>query len=249
MPFSPADHHRLPALPALQERLAQAERFRRQRGRPFITVSYAQSIDGSIASCQRQPLALSGQASSALTHCLRSAHATILVGIGTVLTDNPRLNVRLVPGPDPRPVVLDTHFRTPPDSRLLQRSGSGALIVGAWSAANARPARLEACGAAVARCALGPEGRLDLAGLMALLAEKAVNSVMVEGGARVITSFIRARLVDQFVITIAPRLVGGLPVINPGGMPSATGLRLTQTSCQALGEDLVLWAQPAWEEP
>jgi 3,4-dihydroxy 2-butanone 4-phosphate synthase/GTP cyclohydrolase II len=249
MPNSSTDRHPDPPLLALQERLAQTRRFRRERGRPFITVSYAQSIDGSIASRQRQPLALSGKSSLTLTHRLRANHAAILVGIGTVLADNPRLDVRLVTGPDPRPVVLDTHFRTPPDSRLLRRAGQGALIVGAGCSSDGRPARLEGCGASVSRCALGPDGRLDLAALMALLAEAALDSVLVEGGAQVITSFIRARLVDQFVITIAPCLVGGLPVIDAVGLPSAMGVRLRGTNCQTLGEDLVLWAEPAWEAP
>jgi 3,4-dihydroxy 2-butanone 4-phosphate synthase/GTP cyclohydrolase II len=249
MPNSQTDRFSDQLLIASQERLARASSFRRKRGRPFITVSYAQSIDGSIATRQRQPLALSGESSLALTHRLRADHAAILVGIGTVLADNPRLDVRLVAGPDPRPVVLDTHFRTPPDSRLLRRAGQGALIVGAGYSPDGRPEHLERRGASVSRCALGPDGRLDLAALMALLAEAALDSVLVEGGARVITSFIRARLVDQFVITIAPCLVGGLPVIDSVGLPSTMGVRLRGTNCQMRGEDLVIWAEPAWEAP
>jgi 3,4-dihydroxy 2-butanone 4-phosphate synthase/GTP cyclohydrolase II len=249
MPRCPVKRSPDTHLNRLRARLAEAEAFRRERKRPFVTVSYAQSIDGSIASRQRKPLILSGQASLLLTHRLRAIHQTILVGIGTVLADNPRLDVRLVPGRDPLPVVLDTHFRTPPACRLLERAAGGPLIVGGTADGDGRPAGLSAQGATISRCGLGADGRLDLDSLMALLDGMAVDSVMVEGGARVITSFIRARLVDQFVITLAPLLVGGLPVIDPWGMPAAEGLRLHKTQCQMLGEDLVIWAEPRWERP
>src|SRR5262249_3832268 len=85
----------------------------RRTGRPFVTLSYAQSVDGSIAARPGQPLALSGAQSMTLTHQLRVAHDAILVGIGTVLADNPRLTVRLVEGKNPQPIVADSHLRFP----------------------------------------------------------------------------------------------------------------------------------------
>ena len=75
---------------------------------------------GELGSCTRQPLALSGPLSSTLTHALRAAHDAILVGVDTVIADNPRLNVRLVAGPDPQPIVLDSHLRIPPQAQLLR---------------------------------------------------------------------------------------------------------------------------------
>src|SRR5512143_2126154 len=89
-------------------------------GRPLGTLTYAQSLDGSIAARRDQRLELSGEESRVMTHRLRAAHAAILVGIGTVLADDPRLTARLVGGPDPQPVILDSHLRVPASARLLQ---------------------------------------------------------------------------------------------------------------------------------
>ncbi|MEZ4718129.1 MAG: GTP cyclohydrolase II [Caldilineaceae bacterium] len=100
-----------PMLQDLRTRLAQHT----DPHRPFVTLSYAQSLDGSIAA-NRAPTRLSGPAAMAMTHALRAAHDAILVGIGTVLADNPRLTVRLVDGASPRPVVLDSKLRMPPDA-------------------------------------------------------------------------------------------------------------------------------------
>src|SRR5512143_3712545 len=88
--------------------------------RPRITLAYAQSLDGSIAARSGGPLALSGTESMHYTHQLRAAHDAILVGIGTVLGDDPRLNVRLTGGPSPRPIVLDSSLRSPLTARCLE---------------------------------------------------------------------------------------------------------------------------------
>jgi riboflavin-specific deaminase-like protein len=236
-------------LDELQHCLAHGAAFRRHKGRPFVTVSYAQSIDGSIASRTRQPIRLSGQLSMLLTHRLRARFDAILVGIGTVLTDNPHLTVRCAEGRNPQPVVLDTHLRIPIQSNLVQRSDLSSWVVSGQNRAHERIATLARAGVTVLPCQLGGDGKIDLQGLMHLLAERGVNSVMVEGGARVISSFIRARLVDQFIITIAPTLIGGLSVIDgPGIYPSAQ-LRLDQVHYQHLAEDLILWAKPHWIQP
>ena len=89
-------------------------------GRPLVTLSYAQSLDGCIAAGPGQRLSLSGPEALMLTHELRAAHAAILVGIGTVLADDPRLTVRLVPGSHPQPVVVDSRLRIPDDCYLLR---------------------------------------------------------------------------------------------------------------------------------
>jgi 3,4-dihydroxy 2-butanone 4-phosphate synthase/GTP cyclohydrolase II len=90
-------------------------------GLPWVTLAYAQSLDGSIAAQRGAPLGLSGAASLEVTHRLRAQHHAILVGIGTLLADDPRLSVRLVPGDDPQPVVEHHRLRTPLDARLLTR--------------------------------------------------------------------------------------------------------------------------------
>src|SRR5512142_1687762 len=103
-----------------------AERPRDQRaaelGRPLVTLSYAQSLDGCLTVERGRPTPLSGREALRLTHRLRAAHQGILVGVGTVLADDPQLNVRLVEGRSPRPLVLDTNLRLPLEAGLLQRS-------------------------------------------------------------------------------------------------------------------------------
>jgi GTP cyclohydrolase II len=233
-------------LDELQHCLAQAAAFRRHRCRPFVTVSYAQSVDGSIASRTRQPMRLSGELSMVLTHRLRTRFDAILVGIETVLADNPHLTVRYAQGRHPQPVVLDTHLRIPIQSNLVQRSDLSSWVVSGRNSALERIDKLARAGVTVLPCQLGGDGKIDLQRLMLLLADRGVNSLMVEGGARVITSFIRARLVDQFIITIAPTLIGGLSVIDGPGIHPSTQLRLDQVHYEHLGEDLILWAKPHW---
>jgi GTP cyclohydrolase II len=225
--------------------LDMAEEHRRRTGRPFITMSYAQSLDGSIADRPGRPLALSGEASMAMTHGLRAAHDAILVGIGTVLADNPRLNVRLVDGTDPQPIVVDSRLRFPPYANLLKNGRSP------WIATNAGadPERQQALEAAGARVLVlpGNNGWVDLAGLLEILGSKGINSLMVEGDAQIITSFLASRLVDQVVLTIAPLLVGGLRVVDHMGPSLRRFPRLRHLTYQQLGDDLVLRGEPDWD--
>jgi len=181
-----------------------------------------------------------------MTHALRAAHDAILVGIGTVLADNPRLNVRLVAGPDPQPVVVDSRLRFPPYANLLKNRRSPLIATNADADAERRHT-LEAAGAQVLVLP-GRNGWVDLAGLLEHLASMGINSLMVEGGAQIITSFLSSRLVDQVVLTIAPLLVGGLRVVNHLGHSSQRRFpRLQRLSYQQLGDDLVLRGEPDWD--
>ena len=184
--------------------------------RPFVTVSYAQSIDGSIATRLRRPLPISGPGAMRMTHGLRALHDGILVGIETVLADDPQLSVRLVAGPHPQPVVLDTRLRTPLEARLLQRTDGRPWLVGAAGQPGRQGNGRNRCRGRGAALPAGGEQRP--AGFDAdpgsAPYERGIRRLMVEGGARVITSFIRAQLVDLFIITIAPKLVGGLQVMT-----------------------------------
>ena len=219
----------------------------RQMSRPFVLVSYAQSIDGSIATKDRQPLKISGQNSMVLTHRLRSFFDGILIGIETVLTDNPELTVRLVQGKNPQPVVLDTHLRIPVESRLLNRSECRSWLVSAKDNSDARADAVRRTGATVLPCELDDHGQIDIHRLMGLLHNRGICSLMVEGGAKVITSFIRAELVDLFIITIAPSLIGGLSVLREYNESPLSRLNLTNIHYERLGDDLILWAKPVWK--
>jgi riboflavin-specific deaminase-like protein len=231
----------------LSQKLIRTVSADRTPGRPFVTVSYAQSIDGSIASRRRRPLPISGPASMRMTHGLRALHDGILVGIETVLADDPQLTVRLVTGQHPQPVVLDTHLRTPLDARLGRRPGGRSWLVGAVDNPADRVAAVTAAGFDVLPCRREEgNGRLDLKQTLTILHERGIRRLMVEGGARVITSFIRARLVDLFIITIAPKLVGGLQVMTAPPNGTETPMVLKEIRYEKLEDDLVLWARPQW---
>jgi len=230
----------------LEQNLQLLRSGRLPMNRPFVTISYAQSIDGSIATKDRRPLKISGKSSMMMTHRLRSLFDAILVGIETVLADNPQLTVRLVPGPCPQPVVLDTHLRIPTGSRLLQRSDRKSWLAASQAYAGEKLDAIRQTGATILPCSLDGRGQIDLHQLMGLLHDKGINSLMVEGGAKVITSFILAELVDLFIITISPSLIGGLQVVDDHGAATLPRLFLDQLHYQRLDDDLILWAKPCW---
>ncbi|WFD27326.1 hypothetical protein MNAN1_002322 [Malassezia nana] len=188
----------------------------RSDGRPWITLTYAQSRDGKIAGAHKQPLRLSGPASMHMTHRLRAAHDAILVGVGTMLADNPRLNVRIdgYDGPSPRPVVLDSSLRTPPSCRLWQVAESLRPLVLAAAplcdkeAWNERRRALEAAGAHV-RILPRHGAVLAWEAIIDALAAEGVRALMVEGGAGVIDGLLQSQVVpDVVIVTVSPVLVG-----------------------------------------
>ena len=227
--------------------LANAADHRQATGRPLVTLTYAQSLDGSIASGRGQPLALkrpkpltlSGAQSLKLTHQLRAAHDAILVGIGTVLADDPRLTVRLAPGRQPQPLVLDSHLRMPLSARLVAEPGRPLWIAASREAPEDRRLALEARGVHIFELPAGPDSRLSLEALLNRLAENGINSLMVEGGAEVIASFLRQQLVNQVVLTIAPCFVGGLTALDTPLVDDFP--RLADMKVELLGEDLIVW--------
>lgn len=216
------------------------------RQRPFVTLSYAQSVDGSISRCRGEPLALSGPESLQFTHQLRANHAAILVGVGTVLADDPRLTARLVPGTSPQPVILDSNLRLPLTARLLTNERAPWIMTTAVAPPE-HEAALQAAGARVIRLPADKEGRVGLTAVLDYLAQQKINSLMVEGGAAIISSFLQERLANRLIVTVAPLLVGGLRAVN--GRAAASGSPLPQlrdAQYQQLGADLILSANLVW---
>jgi 3,4-dihydroxy 2-butanone 4-phosphate synthase/GTP cyclohydrolase II len=211
--------------------------------RPLVTLAFAQSLDGSIAAAPGRRTVLSSQPSLAMTHRLRAMHHGILVGIGTVLSDDPQLNVRYATGPHPRPVILDSRLRTPPKARLLSEDPFPWIAHHDGNDANSAP--LEHAGAILLRLPSNVEGGLDLIAVLDELRLRGVRRLMVEGGSRVIRSFLRERLVDTLVLTIAPRLLGGLqPWIGfaLAGDPPV----LTTPAWAQVGPDMLVWSPLNW---
>jgi 3,4-dihydroxy 2-butanone 4-phosphate synthase/GTP cyclohydrolase II len=225
---------------SIDELLAGASAHRQKTGRPLVTLSYAQSLDGSIAARRDSQLHLSGPESMAMTHRLRLAHDGILVGIGTVIADDPRLNVRLVEGRDPQPVVLDSCLRLPLDARLL--SGSRPPWIATLPGADPqKQAELEQRGVRILSLPAGEDRRISLPAVLGCLGDLGLDSLMVEGGASVITGFLAQGLVDNLVLTIAPVIIGGLGAIEaPGAVPH---YRLDNPAYERMGEDFIVWGK------
>lgn len=232
----------------IDNRLAQAEKLSEQIGRPFVTLSYAQTLDGSIAFRSGPHLDISNRQSYTLTHQLRANHQAILVGIRTVLSDDPRLTVRLVEGDNPQPIVLDSQLRCPLSSKLVQNSQNPPWIMTSETADLKRQAGLEALGVRVFRLQTTDEGTINLDQVLTQLAQLGIHRLMVEGGGQVITSFLKAKLVDQVVLTIGAMFVGGLSAVGSLGIqhPADIG-RLQNVHYHTFDSDLIIRGDLVWE--
>ena len=225
-------------LEPLFERLAAHEA--RREALPFVTLSYAQSVDGSIAVRASEPCALSSRSSFEMTHRLRARHDALLVGINTVLADDPRLTVRFCPGSNPQPVVLDSRLRFPDGARLLAHPDRHPLLFTTVSASAGEIARLTARGARIHVAPRDSLGRVDLIAALLELAQRGVKRLMVEGGAAIITSFLANRLVDYCVITVVPRLIGGVRAVDGPADAGGSPLAIVDCRYQPLGGDLII---------
>lgn len=201
--------------------------------RPLVTLTYAQSINGTITHQRGTVTAISGEESLVMTHRLRADHDAILVGINTVLSDDPQLTVRLVKGTNPQPIVLDSHLRFPLTAKLL---ASNPLIATTVSAESPPAQALTAQGATILQLPADEGGRVSLPALLAQLGRWGVSRLLVEGGGEVITAFLAQQLVDSVVITIAPTFLGGYQVIR-APIPVT---RLNNVQMWRMGNDMVI---------
>jgi 3,4-dihydroxy 2-butanone 4-phosphate synthase/GTP cyclohydrolase II len=144
-------------------------------------------------------------------------------------------------------VILDSRLRFPPYANLLRRNGPLPWIATTHSADQERQSTLEDAGAQIFRLPFSDQSLIDLNALLQHLGTWEINSLMVEGGAQVITNFLTSRLVDQVVITIAPVVVGGLRVLDNHGFFHPNHFpRLRHLHYQKVGEDLVICGEPCW---
>jgi diaminohydroxyphosphoribosylaminopyrimidine deaminase / 5-amino-6-(5-phosphoribosylamino)uracil reductase len=199
---------------------AHAGHFRRIRDkRPHVILKLAVSTDDKIASAGHRPVAISGDEAKARTHLLRSQCDAILVGIGTVLSDDPLLTCRL-PGMEARSpvrVVLDRPLRIPATSRLVHSARSTPLWVVTSNLAEApAAAMLGAAGVQVIRLGSVSQQGLDLLAVLHALAERGITRLLVEGGARVASSFVASGLIEEFWLLRGPDAIGadGVAALN-----------------------------------
>ncbi len=231
----------LPFIELLKEHRARDGR------RPFVTLSYAQSLDGSIAVQSSKSFPLSCEKSLELTHLLRSRHDALLVGVNTVISDDPQLNVRYAEGASPQPVILDSFLNFPEGSRLLNDGCRPPIILTTDQAPEENRRRLIDQGARIFTVRKTPEGRVDLAAALDLLNALKLSTVMVEGGAKIITEFLKARLVDYCIITIVPQIIGGVRAVEDlADTPQLPLLSITGCRYHALDTDIIAFGPLSW---
>jgi diaminohydroxyphosphoribosylaminopyrimidine deaminase/5-amino-6-(5-phosphoribosylamino)uracil reductase len=177
--------------------------------RPAFTLKAAVTLDGKIATISGESQWITGEAARADVHRMRDMHDAVLVGVGTVLADDPRLSSRLPKARDPIRIVIDSQLRTPADARLLPRGKPPRTIIATTESAPEKAERaLVRAGAEVWRLD-STRGRVRLEALATRLGEEGVLSVLVEGGGEVHASFLAARLANELVLYVAPKVVGG----------------------------------------
>ena len=220
-------------------------------GMPFVTVKFAQTLDGRIATATGDSQWISGPSSLKLAHKLRREHDAIMVGIGTVLRDDPLLTVRLVNGRDPLRVILDSSLRLPAGARVLAGGAARNTLVITTDAANRdRTAEIESLGAEVLKLeSAASRAGVDVRKALENLGGRGISSVLVEGGAATVTSLLAARLVDRLVIAIAPKIIGrGIDAIGDLGIEHLKdALSFSSFKTRKLGPDTIVDARLDWE--
>jgi len=211
-------------------------------GLPYVTIKIAQSLDGRIATITGHSQWITSYPARVFAHRLRAEHDAVLVGIGTVLADDPQLTVRYAKGRDPIRIVLDDHLRIPLSSQLLNAQLAGRTIVVTISDDKQRRRAIEATGAQVWRLSSNPQGHVAIPELLKKMAAAHISSVLVEGGAQVITSFLNDRLADRMIVAIAPKIIGtGIEAIGDLGIGSVDRcIELTNLRWRTAGPDHVV---------
>lgn len=218
------------------------------RKRPWVRLKTAVSLDGRTALENGISQWITGETARADGHAWRKRAGAVLTGVGTVLQDNPRLDVRFVETVhQPLRVIVDSQLDTPATARILD--APGAVLIYAAVPNKPRREALAARGAEVA-LAPGADGKVDLASMLTDLAQRGINELHVEAGHKLSGSFVRERLVDEFLVYQAPKLMGagqGLASFGPiDKLDDALALRFV--SIERLGDDLRLIARPPGRE-
>jgi riboflavin-specific deaminase-like protein len=197
-------------------------------------------LDGRIATATGDARWISGEAERRVSHALRAACDAVLVGVGTVVQDDPQLTVRMVPGASPLRVVLDSTLRLPDDARILEPDALTTVFTTDASAPERREA-LAARGVGVEVLPAGPGG-VDVGAGLAALAGAGVETLLVEGGSRVITSLLSTGAVDRMIVGVAPTIIGqGTEAVGALGITSvADGVRLANRAVHLVGDDVLV---------
>ncbi len=213
-------------------------------GMPFVTLKIAQTLDGKIATSSGESQWITGERAREEGRRLRDINDAILVGINTVLNDDPSLTARIPGGRDPLRVIVDSKLRIPTSVKVLtQRSSAKTLVATLSSSPKSKMNKLQKAGAEVL-VVRGVQGRVDLRDLMKKLGKKDIMSVLIEGGSEINASALKAGVVDKVVMFIAPLLMTGTDSLCSIGGPSPAklieALKLLDVTVRFLGRDLAV---------
>jgi len=228
-----------------------------QKSRPFVTLKIAMSMDGRIATRTGQSRWITGETSRAWVHTLRDRVDAVLVGVNTVLKDDPLLTAR-PEGRDGKPlirIVLDSCMKTPKDARVLSPDQGVATIIAAVEGSDPEKAReLTNTGAEVVMLKPDPRGQVGLGPLLNLLAVREIRHLLIEGGGQVHGSFLDEGLADRMIAFIAPMIIGDS--LAPGAVSRGElhsleeAHRLSHVNYEQLGDDILIQGyinRPVWE--
>lgn len=211
--------------------------------RPFVVVKSAQTVDGRIATSSGDSKWITGPGERRITHALRAACDAVMVGIGTVLHDDPMLTVRHVAGASPLRVILDSTLRVPSDAQVLNGDAPTVVFTGQRSDAKF-VADLRGRGIQV-EVMQQVNGRLPIEEVFRRLQSMGIRSILVEGGSRVITTVLASGQADRLIVSIAPTIIGnGTEAVADLGVGRiADGIHLINRSLLTVEEDVIM----AWD--
>ncbi|HVN83717.1 MAG TPA: bifunctional diaminohydroxyphosphoribosylaminopyrimidine deaminase/5-amino-6-(5-phosphoribosylamino)uracil reductase RibD [Candidatus Binatia bacterium] len=232
--------------PACDE-LIEAFRKHVTSGLPLVTVKLAASLDGRIATCTGESKWITGASARVLAHRLRNEHDAVLVGVETIIRDDPALTCRAPGGRNPLRVVLDSRLRIPASARVLTKSAPPGTVIATTVRGGAKADRLRRRGVELLTVLREGKG-VSVRQVLRLVAKRGVLSVLIEGGAAVAASMLRAGLVDRMVLFYAPKLIGGdgRAMIDPLGVRRMRHvIGLDDVVVRRSGSDVVISGRPA----
>jgi len=212
-------------------------------GLPLVTVKSALTLDGKTATASGDSQWITGEKARRHVHRLRSENDALMVGVETVIADDPQLTCRLSQGgKDPLRVIVDSRLRTPPDARLFRVHSTAPTLIATIAQDEERLAAFRAMGAEVLTCR-EEDGRVDLADLLAHLGKRGVQSVLVESGSELAGALLRQGLIDRLILFYGAKLVGGegrSPFAGIGVERMSCALRLQEIEVRRFGDDLMV---------
>ena len=223
-----------------------------ERGRPFVTAKWAMSLDGKIATASGDSKWITSEAARNRGHVERGANDAVMVGIGTVLADDPELTNRSGVGGNPLRIVVDPHLELPPASKLVQSASEVPLLVLCADPPPSEPyLALQKLGVEIAGLQINPSSYFSWNDILQLLASRKVASLFVEGGSALITSAFEQQAVDRVMAFVAPKIVGGkeamTPVAGEGVSQINQAMRIENLRVESVEPDVMIFGDVRYD--